>query len=46
MFIEIKGYMTDKAQNKINKFLDKYNDEGLKILYKEDLIKLGIEIKL
>ncbi len=46
LFIEIKGYMTDKAQNKINKFLDNYNDEGLKILYKEDLIKLGIEIKL
>jgi len=44
LFIEIKGYMLEKAQDKINKFLDIYHEETLKILYKEDLIKLGIEI--
>ncbi len=44
LFIEIKGYMTDKAQEKINKFLDNYIDETLLILRKEDLIKLGIKI--
>jgi len=42
-FIEIKGYMLPKAQEKINKFLEQYND-NLEILYKEDLIKLGIEL--
>ncbi len=44
LFIEIKGYMTDKAQEKINKFLDIYNDETLQILRKNDLIKLGVDI--
>jgi len=44
MFIEIKGYMKKEAQEKINKFLDNYNEETLKILYKEDLIKLGIKL--
>jgi len=42
MFVEVKGYMTNIAQEKINKFLDNYNEETLKILYKEDLIKLGV----
>jgi len=42
MFIEIKGHMLEKAEEKINKFLDNYNEETLKILYKEDLVKLGV----
>ncbi len=44
MFIEIKGYMTDKAQEKINKFLDIYHDITLVILKKDNLVKLGIEL--
>ncbi len=44
LWIEIKGYMREKYQIKINKFLDNYTNETLKILYKEDLIKLGIKI--
>jgi len=40
-FIEIKGYMTDKAQDKINKFLEQYPWD-LEILRKNDLIKLGV----
>lgn len=39
-FIEIKGYMLPKYQEKINKFLEQYPWD-LEILYKEDLIKLG-----
>ncbi len=42
-FIEIKGYMRKMAQEKINKFLDQYPWD-LEILYKEDLIKLGIDL--
>lgn len=42
-FIEIKGYMSDKAQEKINKFLAQYS-WNLKILRKADLIKLGVII--
>ncbi len=43
-FIEIKGYMKPESQIKINKFLEEYPWD-LEILYKEDLIKLGINIK-
>jgi len=42
-FIEIKGYMSQKAQEKINKFREQY-PWNLEVLYKEDLVKLGIEI--
>lgn len=42
-FIEIKGYMRSEAQDKINKFLEQYS-WNLKILYKEDLINLGIKV--
>lgn len=39
-FIEIKGWMNNKSQEKINKFLEQYPWD-LEILYKDDLIKLG-----
>lgn len=42
-FIEIKGYMLPKAKIKINKFKEEYPFD-LDILYKEDLIKLGLKI--
>ncbi len=42
-FIEIKGYMSEKAQLKINKFLKQYPWD-LEILRKEDLIKLNIDL--
>ncbi len=42
-FIEIKGYMRKESQEKINKFLKQY-PWNLEILYKEDLIKLGINL--
>jgi len=42
-FIEIKGYMRKKSQEKINKFLDQYPWD-LEILRRNDLIKLGIEL--
>lgn len=42
-FIEIKGFMRKEAQEKINKFKDEY-PWNLEILYKEDLIKLGVKI--
>lgn len=42
-FIEIKGYMYPKHQEKINKFLEQYPWD-LEILRKKDLIKLGVLI--
>jgi len=42
-FIEIKGFMREMAQEKIDMFLEQYPWD-LKILYKEDLIKLGCEL--
>jgi len=42
-FIEIKGYMTTKAQEKINMFLEQYPWD-LEVLRKKDLIKLGINL--
>lgn len=42
-FVEVKGYMSELSQNKINKFLEQYPWD-LEILYKEDLIKLGIKL--
>jgi len=42
-FIEIKGYMRPKAQDKINKFLNMYVC-NFQILYKADLVKLGVEL--
>jgi len=42
-FIEIKGYMTNKAQEKINRFKEEYPWD-LEILRKEDLIKLSINL--
>jgi len=42
-YIEIKGYMYPKAQEKINKTLEIYNII-LEVLYKEDLLKLGCDL--
>lgn len=42
-FIEIKGYMRSDSQIKINEFTKKYN-YNFEILYKEDLIDLGIDL--
>lgn len=42
-FIEIKGYMHKKSQDKINKFLEQYPWK-LEILFKKDLIKLGCKL--
>lgn len=42
-FIEIKGYMTNEAQEKINKFKEQYS-YNLEILYGKDLIKLGCKL--
>lgn len=42
-FIEIKGYMFPCRKIKIDKFLEQYPWD-LEILYKQDLIKLGIEL--
>lgn len=42
-FIEIKGHMLPTAQQKINLFLEQY-PWNLKILYREDLKKLGIKL--
>ena len=39
-FIEIKGYMNEESQEKIDKFIEQYPWD-LEILYKDDLIKLG-----
>jgi len=38
---EIKGYMTEKAQEKIDLFQEEYN-RNFKVLYREDLINKGI----
>lgn len=44
LFVEVKGYMSSRNKEQINKFLDNYPEETLQILYKEDLIKLGINL--
>ncbi len=44
MFIEIKGWMRTRDQKKINKTVEQYNI-NLIILYRKDLIELGIKIK-
>jgi len=43
-FVEIKGYMRKEAQDKINKFLEQYPWD-LEVLFREDLVKLGIELE-
>jgi len=43
-FVEIKGWMRKEAQNKIDKFRELYPWK-LEVLFKEDLIKLGIKLK-
>jgi hypothetical protein len=43
-FVEIKGYMYPEAQLKVDKFREEYKFE-LQILQKNDLKKLGIEVK-
>lgn len=43
-FVEIKGYMRKDAKCKVDKFKEEYPFD-LEILYKEDLIKLGCNIK-
>lgn len=42
-FVEIKGYMRQKAQHKINMFLQQYPFE-LEVLNKRKLIELGIKL--
>lgn len=42
-FIEVKGYMSTYAQNKIDKFLEQY-PYNFEILRKKDLLKLGIKL--
>ncbi len=44
-YIEIKGYMRKEAQEKIDKFKGLYPKEKLTVLFKKDLINLGIELK-
>ena len=41
-YIEIKGWFTDKAKNKMLLFYKKYKDIKLNILDEKKLIKLGI----
>lgn len=43
-FIEIKGWMSEKAQDKIDVFRKYYPEERLEVLFREDLIKLKIKI--
>lgn len=43
-FIEIKGYMFPVAQNKINLFRKCFPDEKLEVLFKEDLIRIKIDV--
>lgn len=40
-YVEIKGYMSPDAQNKINLFYKLYPNINLEILYKKDLKNLG-----
>ena len=42
VYVEIKGYMSEKAYLKIKKFLMQYPDIKLQILMQKDLQKLGI----
>ncbi len=42
-FIEVKGWLDSRSEEKINKFLEQYPFD-LEILYKDDLIKLGVEL--
>ena len=44
-FIEIKGWMSLKAQNKINLFKKDYPNILFEIFYRDDLKKLGLKIK-
>jgi hypothetical protein len=41
-FVEIKGYMKESAQKKINLFRGIYPEEKLEVLFKEDLIEMGV----
>lgn len=43
-FVEIKGWSHQRSKNKINRFLQEY-PWNLEILMRDDLIKLGIDIK-
>ena len=44
-YIEIKGYLTEKCKNKLNKFSKEYSNINLKILQGKELNELGIEIE-
>lgn len=44
-FIEIKGWMSKKAQDKIDLFREYYSEEWLEVLFKEDLIEMGVLTK-
>ena len=39
---EIKGYMSDSAQDKINLFRKEYPNKNFKVLYYKDLVRKGI----
>jgi len=41
---EIKGYMSDSAQEKVDLFQKEYPNRNFKILYKEDLLEKGIPL--
>lgn len=43
-FIEVKGWMSKLAQDKIDLFKEIYHREKLDILFKEDLIEMGVKI--
>lgn len=43
-YIEIKGYLTDKCKNKLNKFKEMYSNTNFAILQGRELNNLGIKI--
>lgn len=43
-YIEIKGWMTNKALCKIESFKSQYPDCELQVLQKKDLIKMGVDL--
>jgi hypothetical protein len=38
LWIEVKGYLNDKAREKLNQFVIKYPKEKLRMIYEEDII--------
>lgn len=44
IIVEIKGFWTEKAKNKWNLFTEDFPNLDKQVLYKNDLIKLGMEV--